>query len=174
MNPTARRVLLNAQLIDGVTPTPIAGASVVIEHGRIAEVLSGNRSPDTRGAQVVDLRGAYLLPGLWDVHVHPDYLASTGASIAEQTATFGHRLMEALTEAGVTAVRCAGAAHFMDVAWKRAFDEGRYVGPRVFAAGYFLNPGYTMTTAAQIQSRDVSKNEMRLPPWRKQQSTSSG
>ena len=138
MNPTARRVLLNAQLIDGVTPTPIAGASVVIEHGRIAEVLSGNRSPDTRGAQVVDLRGAYLLPGLWDVHVHPDYLASTGASIAEQTATFGHRLMEALTEAGVTAVRCAGAAHFMDVAWKRAFDEGRYVGPRVFAAGYFL------------------------------------
>jgi imidazolonepropionase-like amidohydrolase len=35
-------------------------------------------------------------------------------------------------------VRCAGAAHFIDVAWKRAFDTGRYVGPRVFAAGHFL------------------------------------
>jgi imidazolonepropionase-like amidohydrolase len=133
-----RRVLTNATLIDCVTPRPIAGASVTIERGRIVEVLDGSRSPDTRQAEVVDLQGAYLLPGLWDVHIHPDYLASTGASVAEQTAIFGHRLMQALTESGVVGVRCAGAAHFMDVAWKRAFDRGHYVGPRVFAAGYFL------------------------------------
>jgi imidazolonepropionase-like amidohydrolase len=133
-----RRVLTNATLIDCVTPRPIAGASVTIERGRIVEVLDGSRSPDIRQAEVVDLQGAYLLPGLWDVHIHPDYLASTGASVAEQTAIFGHRLMQALTESGVVGVRCAGAAHFMDVAWKRAFDRGQYVGPRVFAAGYFL------------------------------------
>src|SRR4029450_5734016 len=54
------------------------------------------------------------------------------------TIAFGQRLMEALTEAGVVGVRGAGAAHFMDVAWKRAFDTGQYVGPRVFAAGHFL------------------------------------
>jgi len=133
-----RRVLTNVSLIDCVTPHPITGASVTIERGRIVEVLHAGRAPDTRSAQVVDLQGAYLLPGLWDVHIHPDYLASTGASVAEQTAIFGHRLMEALTESGVTGVRCAGAAHFMDVAWKRAFDRGQYVGPRVFAAGHFL------------------------------------
>ena len=133
-----RAVLTNATLIDCVNPRPIAGASVTIENGRIVEVLDANRSPDTRRGQVIDLEGAYLLPGLWDVHVHPDYLASTGASVAEQTAVFGHRLMQALTESGVVGVRCAGAAHFMDVAWKRAFDLGQYVGPRVFAAGYFL------------------------------------
>ncbi|HXA95136.1 MAG TPA: amidohydrolase family protein [Candidatus Dormibacteraeota bacterium] len=133
-----RRVLTNVSLIDCVTPQPITGASVTIERGRIVEVLHAGRAPDTRSAQVVDLQGAYLLPGLWDVHIHPDYLASTGASVAEQTAIFGHRLMEALTESGVTGVRCAGAAHFMDVAWKRAFDRGQYVGPRVFAAGHFL------------------------------------
>ena len=46
--------------------------------------------------------------------------------------------MQALTESGVVGVRCAGAAHFMDVAWKRAFELGQYDGPRVFAAGYFL------------------------------------
>jgi len=133
-----RRVLTNATLIDCVTPRPVAGASVTIEQGRIVEVLDGGRSPDTRQAEVIDLDGAYLLPGLWDVHIHPDYLASTGASVAEQTAIFGYRLMEALTESGVVGVRCAGAAHFMDVAWKRAFDAGQYVGPRLFAAGYFL------------------------------------
>jgi imidazolonepropionase-like amidohydrolase len=138
MSEAARRVLTNVSLIDCVTPHPITGASVTIERGRIVEVLHAGRAPDTRSAQVVDLQGAYLLPGLWDVHIHPDYLASTGASVAEQTAIFGHRLMEALTESGVTGVRSAGAAHFMDVAWKRAFDRGQYVGPRVFAAGHFL------------------------------------
>lgn len=133
-----RLVLTNATLLDGVTPRPVPGASVTIERGRIVEILDGSRSPDVRGAEVIDLRGAYLLPGLWDVHIHPDYLESTGASVAEQTAIFGHRLMQALTESGVVGVRCAGAAHFMDVAWKRAFDAGQHVGPRVFAAGYFL------------------------------------
>ena len=113
MSEAARRVLTNVSLIDCVTPHPITGASVTIERGRIVEVLHAGRAPDTRSAQVVDLQGAYLLPGLWDVHIHPDYLASTGASVAEQTAIFGHRLMEALTESGVTGVRCAGAAHFM-------------------------------------------------------------
>ena len=133
-----RRVLTNATLIDCVQPRPVPGASVVIEGGRIAEVLDGRRSPDTRDTDVVDLGGAYLLPGLWDVHIHPDYLTATGASAVEQTLVFGQRLREALTEAGVVGLRCAGAAHFMDVAWKRAFDSGQYVGPRLFAAGYFL------------------------------------
>src|SRR3984893_1246946 len=133
-----KRVLTNATLIDCVNPRPIPGASVTIEDGRVAEVLDAGRTPDTRGAEVTDLGGAYLLPGLWDVHIHPDYLAAAGASVVEQTVVFGHRLMDALTESGVVGVRCAGSAHFMDVAWKRAFESGQYIGPRVFAAGYFL------------------------------------
>jgi len=133
-----KRVLTNATVIDCVDPRPVQGASVTIENGRIVEVLDASRSPDTRQAEVIDLGGAYLLPGLWDVHIHPDYLASTGASIAEQTAIFGHRMMEALTESGVIGLRCAGSAHFMDVTWKRAFDTGQYVGPRLFASGHFL------------------------------------
>ena len=131
-------VLTNATVIDCVNPRPVPGASVTVENGRIVEVLGASRSPDTRQAEVIDLGGAYLLPGLWDVHIHPDYLASTGASIAEQTAIFGYRMMEALTESGVIGLRCAGSAHFMDVAWKHAFDAGQYIGPRLFACGHFL------------------------------------
>jgi len=94
-----RLVLTNANVIDCVSEQPLAGGSVVIERGRIAEVLDGSRSADTRNADVMDLGGAYLLPGLWDVHIHPDYLAETGASVVDQTIVFGQRLMEALTEA---------------------------------------------------------------------------
>src|SRR5262245_18963465 len=110
---TNRLVLTSAHVIDCVGERPIVGGSVVIERGRIAEVLDGSRPPDTRNADVIDLEGTYLLPGLWDVHIHPDYLAETGASAVDQTITFGHRLMESLTEGGVVGVRCAAAAHFM-------------------------------------------------------------
>ena len=70
---TMRTVIANATLIDCVRPEPVERACVVIENGRIAEILTAGRQPAATGAAVVDLGGACLLPGLWDVHVHPDY-----------------------------------------------------------------------------------------------------
>ena len=59
------------------------------------------------------------MPGLWDVHIHPDYLSLDEMPLADQVTLFGHRLAAALTESGIVGLRCAGAHHFMDVAWKR-------------------------------------------------------
>jgi imidazolonepropionase-like amidohydrolase len=102
---------------------------------------------------VIDLDGAYLLPGLWDVHIHPDYLSLAEVPLADQVTLFGHRLMAGLTESGIVGVRCAGAHHFMDVAWKRAFDSGQYVGPRVYASGHFLTTtaGHFLTSGHAIE-----------------------
>src|SRR6185369_17712736 len=58
-----RLVLANARLIDCVAPDP-RPASVVIDRGRIVEILDGR--PAVSGATVIDLAGLYLLPGLWD------------------------------------------------------------------------------------------------------------
>jgi imidazolonepropionase-like amidohydrolase len=131
-----RTVLTNTNLVDCVNPRAVPRASVVIEAGRIRQIVEGDRLPDTQGELVIDLNGAYLLPGLWDAHIHPESMP--GVPAPEQTIQWGHRLMEGLTEGGITGVRCAGAAHFMDVAWKRAFDSGQYDGPRIFACGHFL------------------------------------
>ena len=133
-----RLVLTNCNLIDCVNPAPVPEASVTVEDGRIAEVLDGRSSPDTRDARVIDLEGAYLLPGLWDVHYHPEYTALPALTVAEQTAQFGQTLMQGLTEAGIVGVRSGGAANFMDVAWRRVFEAGEVPGPRVFACGNFL------------------------------------
>ncbi len=150
-----RLVLTGVNVIDGLTPTILEGASVAIENGRIIEVAGSGTSADTRNASVVEFDGAYLLPGLWDAHVHPDYPVAPGASIAQQTADFGASLSRALTEGGVTSVRCGGAAHFMDVAWKRIFDSGRIPGPRVFASGYFLTTtGGHFLTSGQAKECD--------------------
>ena len=133
-----RLVLTNATLIDCVDPSPVAQASVAIEDGRIVEITSGASSPSNKDAQVIDLEGAYLLPGLWDVHIHPDYATDPNITVAQQTARFGQNLMRGLVEAGVAGVRCGGAGHFMDVAWRNTFALGQLEGPRVFACGNFL------------------------------------
>lgn len=148
-----RTILTNATLIDCVQPTPAERATVVIENGRIAEILKGGKRPAAGDATVVDLGGGYLLPGLWDVHVHPDYLSFAEMPLADQVALFGHRLMTALTESGIVGFRCAGTHHFMDVAWKRAFDSGQYVGPRVYACGHFLTTtgGHFLTTGHALE-----------------------
>ncbi len=150
---TDRTVLTNATLIDCVEPKPSANTSVVIEQGRITEIMRGGRQPAAGDARMIDLKGAYLLPGLWDVHIHPDYLSLAEMPLAEQVALFGHRLMQALTESGITGLRCAGAHHFMDVAWKRAFDSGQHVGPRVYAAGHFLTTtgGHFLTSGHALE-----------------------
>ena len=153
-----RTLLVNANVIDCIQPTPITGATVVIEDKRIAEITTAGSGPGRTvapapGDNVIDLAGAYLLPGLWDVHVHPDYHSLADMPLADQVTLFGHRLMTALTESGMVGFRCAGAHHFMDVAWKRAFESGQYVGPRLYASGNFLTTtgGHFLTSGHALE-----------------------
>jgi imidazolonepropionase-like amidohydrolase len=143
-----RLVLTNAHLIDCINPTPLPGASVIVEGGRIVEVLGGHRSPAGQGDEVIDLQGSYLLPGLWDVHVHLEWPRLPTMTLAEQVVQYGFNARQGLLEAGVVGIRTAGVPHFIDVGMKRVFDAGQPVGPRVFAGGYFLTTtaGHALTT----------------------------
>jgi imidazolonepropionase-like amidohydrolase len=145
-------VLTNAHLIDCINPTPIPGASVSVEDGRIVEVLDGHRPPASRGDEVIDARGSYLLPGLWDVHVHLEWPRLTNPTLAEQAVQYGFNARRGLLEVGVVGIRTAGVPHFIDVGMKRAFDAWQSVGPRVFAGGYFLT-----TTAGHALASEFAK-----------------
>ncbi len=149
-----RMILNNATVIDCVNPSPIANATVVIENGRITQILTGGAQPAPGEADTIDLAGAYLLPGLWDVHIHPDYFPSLAdMPIADQVTLFGHKMTAALVESGIVGMRCAGAHHYMDVAWKRAYDSGQHIGPRLFASGHFLTTtgGHFLTSGHAIE-----------------------
>jgi len=148
-----RTVIVNATLIDCIEPFPRERMDIVIENGRIAAIAGSDGSEAQGNAEIIDVHGAYVMPGLWDVHIHPDYLSLAEMPLAEQVALFGHRMMSALTESGIVGLRCAGAHHFMDVAWKRAFDSGQYVGPRVFASGHFLTTtgGHFLTSGHALE-----------------------
>src|SRR3954447_3551769 len=148
-----KTILSHANLIDCVEPEIRPDSAVLIEDGRIRAILPSAEVGSAGDAQVIDLKGGYLMPGLWDVHIHPDYYLPNEMPLADQVALFGHRLIAALTESGVTGLRCAGAHHYMDVAWKRAFGSGQYVGPRLFACGHFLTTtgGHFLTSGHALE-----------------------
>jgi imidazolonepropionase-like amidohydrolase len=152
MAPT-KTILTHANVIDCVDPTVRADHAVVIEDGRIRAIVPSAQVDAPGDALVIDLKGAYLMPGLWDVHIHPDYLSLADMPLADQVTLFGHKLAAALTESGIIGLRCAGAHHYMDVAWKRAFDSGQHLGPRLFAAGHFLTTtgGHFLTSGHALE-----------------------
>jgi len=115
---------------------------VIIEGNRILELKPGPyRERDQESdARVLDLEGGYLLPGLWNVHVHlgdifpdPKHSASSEAMI-DRAIRAGRNAMDAL-RVGVTGIRVVGEPDYIDVAWKHAFDDKVLVGPRLFVCG---------------------------------------
>ena len=92
-----RVVLANASLIDCVNPEPTADATVIVEDGRIADIRDGGRYTATGEERVIDLRGSFLLPGLWDVHVHLEWPRQTGLTVPEQVVQHYHNAGRDLT-----------------------------------------------------------------------------
>lgn len=114
--------------------------AVLLEGGRIQEVAQVGGLRPRAHHQLMDLKGAALLPGLWDTHCHPGvyYPDPEGISLfeteAERTLRALHNLTGAL-QAGVTALRVGGEASYIDVSLRDAFARGTVVGPRLWACG---------------------------------------
>jgi imidazolonepropionase-like amidohydrolase len=93
---------------------------VVIQNGQITAVGPRAKVKIPKQANIVDAKGKFLLPGLWDMHAHfeqvewgPIYLA-----------------------AGVTTVRDCGNEFEFITAVRDAIAQGRGLGPRLLLAGF--------------------------------------
>ncbi len=62
-------VIRGATIIDGLADAPLQNRSIVIEGNTIRDVRPGD-APMPAGAQVIDLTGKFIIPGLFDSHVH--------------------------------------------------------------------------------------------------------
>jgi imidazolonepropionase-like amidohydrolase len=114
-----------------VTPLSIANVGVVdVSGGRVVPeqtvVVRGDRiSFGTAEGEVIDGSGKFLIPGLWDAHVHLCWK--------------GEGSLEELVAYGVTAVRDLGG-HLDELeAWRAEIEAGGRVGPRIWRAGPILN-----------------------------------
>ncbi len=135
-------VFTNAFLIDCTGADPVEGAAVVVEDERIKDVLPNGKVGAISGpVTTIDLKGATLMPGLTDAHVHicavtenitdqhrfypPSYIAARAMRRAEEC------LMQ-----GFTTVRDAGGA---DYGFRLALEEGHAPGPRLLVSGQYIS-----------------------------------
>jgi len=112
--------------------------TVVVEAGRVCEVSDGqvNASAD----RIIDLRGAVLMPGLIDCHVHVTVVTSDVWGMAEWSPSYvaarAGRVMAGMLQRGFTTVRDVGGCDF---GLARAVEEGYFDGPRIVYGGKMLS-----------------------------------
>lgn len=115
----------NALVVNPVSAQPIARASVLVMNGMIEAVGAEVVAPE--GTRIIDARGRYLVPGLWDMHAHLAVSPPIG------------RAPEHYVGYGVLNLRDMGG--FLDELEELRADirAGRRVGPEIVMAGPTLN-----------------------------------
>jgi imidazolonepropionase-like amidohydrolase len=136
-------VFTNATVLPCTGADPVEGATVVVEDGLIKDIVTGPSTVNggTANGDRIDCRGATLLPGLIDAHVH---VCSLDVEIARQqrempTSLLAYEIaavMRQTLDQGYTTIRDAGGA---DWGMKEAVARGLIKGPRMFVSGHPLS-----------------------------------
>src|SRR5207245_1786154 len=115
-----------------------------IRDGRIAEIGNAAPPPD---ATVIDGRGKFLIPGLWDMHVHLSWTTSSALPV--------------LVANGVTSVRDMGSSLEQIDDWRTRIVTGVMTGPRIYRVGPILNGqkfnAYQMVPGNPDETRGVAR-----------------
>jgi imidazolonepropionase-like amidohydrolase len=137
------KVLKGGRLIDGTGAGLRAGATVVICDQRIEAVATRAGDEWPNDAEIIDIAGMTILPGLIDCH---DHLAMHGYDLArrwgvdepQSTRTLRTaKVLQKTLAAGYTTVRDAAG---LDAGFKRAIEEGLIAGPRLVISLCIISP----------------------------------
>ena len=141
---TAQKTAILAKtLIDGTGKT-ISNAAIIIDSNKIVAVTIREKIP--KDIKIIDLGDYTLLPGLIDMHVHPDLtaddyqvdhlkLSSAGKAL------LGLKNMQDLLSAGWTTLRVAGDGDvgYANMEIRNAINKGMFVGPHVYGAAHYIS-----------------------------------
>jgi imidazolonepropionase-like amidohydrolase len=146
--------LTHARVIDGTGAPARDDQTLVIRDGRITALGASRSVAVPAGAQVIDLTGKTLIPGLVMVHEHLFY--PTGPGVYGNLAESFTRLYLA---GGVTSMRTGGNMNgFGEIGIKRAIDAGKKPGPWIDAtAPYLEGPGLGLDQVHELTGPDDAR-----------------
>ncbi len=128
--------LVHVRVIDGAGAAPLEDQTIVISGGRIESIGPDAGAKIAANAQVIDLRGYTVLPGLVGMHDHLFFPEGGAPPIYSDMAISFPRLYLAL---GVTTIRTTGSVTpYTDLEVKRLIDAGRMIGPKMHITAPYL------------------------------------
>jgi imidazolonepropionase-like amidohydrolase len=114
-------LIRNATIIDVVTGTATPSRSILIHNAQIASIGAAIHVPQS--TRIIDGTGKFVIPGLWDMHVH---LAARDQ-------------LPAYVRYGVTGVRDMGSDYDRVNIWRGEIQKGSLIGPHIETCGPALD-----------------------------------
>ncbi|MCH9674626.1 MAG: amidohydrolase family protein [Gammaproteobacteria bacterium] len=135
-------LLTNARIINGEGEVFVDHA-LLIDGDEIVDLAARETFAGT-SAEIRDLSGATIVPGLIDCHVHLCYAGEPNPGRAVEDLSPGQTTIRALANAqqtlrgGVTSVRDCGGVDYLEFAVRDGCNNGTFLGPTIRAAGRMI------------------------------------
>lgn len=114
-------------IIDVLHNTTIPDQTIFIDQGTIKRIENSASKPKHIAKQNINGKGKYIMPSLWDMHVH-----FGGDTLIEEN----KMLLPLYTAMGISHVRdCAGDISSSVIAWKKEIENNTLTGPTIFTSG---------------------------------------
>ncbi|MBK7831545.1 MAG: amidohydrolase family protein [Gemmatimonadetes bacterium] len=117
--------ITHVTLIDPDVSAVRRDMTIVVRGSHVEAVGASATTTVPAGARVIEGRGKYVIPGMWDMHVHAD-------------ASGGRALLPLFVAAGVTGVRDMNGSLSRLRGWQREIAAGTLVGPRLVISGPYI------------------------------------
>ena len=135
------KIIKGKYLIDGNGGKPQENSAVIIENGKIKDIVAANNLPK-EGYEILDYPNTTIMPGLIEVHTHMHVSPEPGnyeAALSDSDTVLAIRATDAVRKtlmSGVTTMRDAGARNRITFDLKEGISAGLYRGfPTLHACG---------------------------------------